>query len=93
MKLLATLAGAIACVALSASPALAQWTPSQPIRFIVPYAPGGGGDTLARTLGEHVSRELGQQVVVENRAGAGTLIGSQAAAVSGKAQKARGRHC
>lgn len=80
MKLIAALAGAIACVALSASPALAQWTPSQPIRFIVPYAPGGGGDTLARTLGERVSKQLGQQVVVENRAGAGTLIGSQAAA-------------
>ena len=80
MKLLATVASAIACAVLPASSALAQSFPSQPMRFIVPYAPGGGGDTLARTLGEHVSRQLGQPLVVENRAGGGTLIGSQAAA-------------
>lgn len=82
MRILATFIGAIAIAsaALSASLVQAQSFPTQPIRFIVPYAPGGGGDTLARTLGEHVSRQLGQQVVVENRAGGGTLIGSQAAA-------------
>jgi tripartite-type tricarboxylate transporter receptor subunit TctC len=80
MRLLLTLLGAVASIALWASPGHAQSLPTQPIRLIVPYAPGGGGDTLARTLGEHVSRQLGQQVVVENRAGGGTLIGSQAAA-------------
>ncbi len=79
MRLLALFLGAVTCASLAASPAAAQPFPSQSIRFIVPYAPGGSGDTLARTLGEHVSRQLEQPVVVENRAGGGTLIGSQAA--------------
>src|SRR5262249_35142740 len=48
---------------------------TRPVRFIVPLAAGGGLDFVARVVGERISRELGQQVVVENRTGAGGTIG------------------
>jgi tripartite-type tricarboxylate transporter receptor subunit TctC len=60
----------------------AQDFPSRPVRFIVPYAAGGSGDLLARLLGQKLSALWGQQVVVDNRAGAGGLIGTEAAARS-----------
>ncbi len=53
--------------------------PSRPLRFIVPLAAGGGLDFVARVVGDHMSRELGQQVFVENRTGAGSTIGIDAA--------------
>ena len=53
----------------------AQAYPSRPVRFIVPLAPGGGLDFIARLVGEYISRGLGQQVFVENRTGAGGTIG------------------
>ena len=66
-------------IALAASPfagiARAQAYPSRPVRFIVPLAPGGGLDFIARLVGEYISRGLGQQVFVENRTGAGGTIG------------------
>ena len=49
--------------------------PNRPVRFIVPLAAGGGLDFVARVIGEYLSRELGQQVVIENRTGAGGTIG------------------
>jgi tripartite-type tricarboxylate transporter receptor subunit TctC len=49
--------------------------PTRPVKFVVPLAPGGGIDFIARTVGEHVTRNIGQQVVVENRTGAGGTIG------------------
>jgi len=49
--------------------------PNRPVRFIVPLAAGGGLDFVARVVGEHMSRQLGQQVVIENRTGAGGTIG------------------
>jgi tripartite-type tricarboxylate transporter receptor subunit TctC len=52
--------------------------PSRPVHLFVPYSPGGGVDILARTLGEAVSRQWGQSVVVENRPGAGGVVASQA---------------
>jgi tripartite-type tricarboxylate transporter receptor subunit TctC len=55
--------------------ARAQDWPSRPVRFIVPLAAGGGLDFVARVVGEHMSRELRQQVVIENRTGAGGTIG------------------
>jgi tripartite-type tricarboxylate transporter receptor subunit TctC len=65
---------------LGAPSALAQeqW-PNRPVKFIVPLAPGGGIDFIARTVGEYVTRNIGQQVVVENRTGAGGTVGMDAA--------------
>ena len=62
------------------TPAIAQtpW-PNKPVRFIVPLAPGGGIDFIARQCGDVLSRNLGQQVYVENRTGAGGTIGMDAA--------------
>jgi len=56
--------------------------PSRPVRFIVPYAAGGSGDLLARLLGTKLASLWGQQVVVDNRAGGGGLIGTEFAARS-----------
>jgi len=53
--------------------------PNRPVKFIVPLAPGGGIDFVARTVGEYVSRHIGQQVVVENRTGAGGTVGMDTA--------------
>ena len=59
----------------------ASW-PSRAVRLVVPSAPGGGTDILGRALAQKMSENLGQQVVVENRAGAGTVIGSELVARS-----------
>jgi len=64
------------------SGAAAETYPSRPVQLIVPYAPGGSGDLLARLLGDALSKRWGQQVVIENKPGAGGLIGTEAAAKS-----------
>jgi tripartite-type tricarboxylate transporter receptor subunit TctC len=56
--------------------------PNKPIKLIVPLAAGGTGDTLSRTVGEEMSKELGQPVVIENKPGAGGLVGTELAAAS-----------
>lgn len=56
--------------------------PTRPIRLIVPYAPGGGADTLARGIGQKLSETLGYSVVIDNRGGGGTVLGSDLAAKS-----------
>jgi tripartite-type tricarboxylate transporter receptor subunit TctC len=63
-------------------PALAQpaWRPTRPVRLIVPFAPGGSNDIVSRIIAETVGQTLGQPVVIENRAGAGSVIGAEAAA-------------
>lgn len=73
----------IAALALSVTAfgALAQGSfPDQPVKWIVPYPPGGGTDTLARTLAEAMRAGLGQPLVIENRPGAATNIGADAVA-------------
>jgi tripartite-type tricarboxylate transporter receptor subunit TctC len=56
--------------------ALAQTYPSRPVRLIVPFAPGGFTDVVARILGQKLSQAMGQQFVIENKAGAGSTIGT-----------------
>jgi tripartite-type tricarboxylate transporter receptor subunit TctC len=58
----------------------AQPYPSRPIRFIVPYTPGGLGDTFARAVGQGLSERMGQPVVIDNRPGASQAIGAEATA-------------
>ena len=66
---------------LTAAGALhAQPYPSRPVRFIVPYTPGGLGDTFARAVGEGLAQRLGQPVVIDNRPGASQAIGAEATA-------------
>lgn len=72
------LAGAAAAASLPALPAWAQTYPARPIRFVVPFAAGSATDALARIAGEHVSRTLGQTVVIENMAGASGVVAAQA---------------
>src|SRR5262245_52635878 len=62
-------------IALHAGTATAQTFPSKPVRIIVPVAAGGGTDVVARFLGSKLTEALGQQIIVENRAGAGSTIG------------------
>jgi len=62
-----------------ASTAAAQSYPSRPIRIIVPLAPGGNVDIVARTIAQQLTENLGHQVIVENRPGASSLVGTQAA--------------
>ena len=69
-------------LALAAAPAHAAGYPDRPLRLIVPFPPGGGNDILARAVGQRLAEPLGQQVIVDNRGGAGGLIGGQIAATS-----------
>jgi tripartite-type tricarboxylate transporter receptor subunit TctC len=77
------IAFAAALTLTAAGAASAQSTfPSKPVRIFVPYAAGGAVDILARTLGDVVSKQWGQTVIIENRPGAGGVIASQALAAS-----------
>ena len=73
---------AVAIFLAAAIPAWAQQYPVRPVRLIVPFPPGGGTDTMARVIGPKLGEALGQQVVPENRGGAGANIGAEIAAKS-----------
>ena len=84
LKMKKWLSGALVCLSgiSIAGLAHAQSWPTKPIKLIVPYPPGGGTDVIARIVQEPLSKELGQQVIIDNRGGAGGSIGSALAAQS-----------
>src|SRR5437762_12695006 len=69
-----------AIISLAGSALAAEPYPDRPITMIVPYAAGGSSDVLARLLGERLAKSLGQQIVIDNRAGAGSRLGTEVAA-------------
>lgn len=71
---------ALPCLALLAGIAAAQAYPARPIRLIVPFAPGGGVDFVSRALAQKLSEGLGQSIIIDNRGGAGGIVGSELAA-------------
>ena len=71
---------AFAAAQLAAVDALAQAYPTRPIRWIVTYPPGGPTDVVARSIGAKLTEAWGQQIVIDNRAGAGGAIGTDLAA-------------
>jgi tripartite-type tricarboxylate transporter receptor subunit TctC len=72
---------AVVALTLATDCALAAY-PDRIIRIIVPFAPGGGTDVVARTLAQEMAKELGVSVIIENKPGAGTIIGTQSVATS-----------
>jgi tripartite-type tricarboxylate transporter receptor subunit TctC len=80
MHRLGLLAAALVAATWAQGSAFGQDFPTRPVRIIVPYAPGGGTDITSRIVQERTVALLGQPLIIENRAGAGTLIGTQAVA-------------
>jgi tripartite-type tricarboxylate transporter receptor subunit TctC len=68
---------ALLLTALFAAAGYAQQYPSKPVRFISPYPAGGGNDTLLRILGDKLGEQMGQRVIVDNRPGANTIVGTE----------------
>ena len=79
---MAIAASAVLAPAALSRPARAQAWPTRPVRIVVPYAPGGSTDTVARITADRLTRTWGQQVLIENKPGAGTNIGAATVASS-----------
>ena len=77
---LSRIAGVALALCAFAPSATAQTYPNRSITMIVPFAPGGPADVLGRLIGQKLGEELGQQVVIDNRSGANTIVGAQAVA-------------
>ena len=82
LRVLATLAVTVTCAVSSGGAAAQAAYPNKPIYLVVPYPPGGLTDLLGRAIGERLAAALKQPVVIDNRPGAGTLIGAEAVAKS-----------
>lgn len=80
-RFIRTIAAVAAAAAFSGAGA-AQWTPSKPIKMIVPFSPAGAADITARSVSDKLAAALGQPVVVDNRGGAGGIIGTEVGAKS-----------
>src|SRR6185503_14372414 len=74
------LAAGLAAAVCLAGGAAAQQYPSKPVRMMVPFVPGGNTDIIARIVAPEMSKALGQQLVIENRGGAGSTIGTEVVA-------------
>ncbi|MGF6430223.1 tripartite tricarboxylate transporter substrate binding protein [Bradyrhizobium elkanii] len=81
LRLLASLLFALAASVLLQLPARAAY-PDHIVKIVVPFAPGGGTDVVARTLAQEMQKDLGVTVIIENKPGAGTIIGTQSVAAS-----------
>src|SRR3989441_8953373 len=81
-RVAAALTAPLAASSPAALPALAQQYPNKPIRIVVPFAPGGTSDILARAIGPHITAAWGQPVIVENRTGANGNVGADYVAKS-----------
>jgi tripartite-type tricarboxylate transporter receptor subunit TctC len=82
MQLVGIVAAALCGTATASAQSVADKYPDKPIKIIVPFAPGGSTDIIARVIGQKMTEKWGQTVVVETRPGAATIIGTQAAAVA-----------
>ena len=79
MKFLTAILAAVLAILSGAAQAQSSW-PAKPITLIVPFPPGGGTDAFARPLAVHLSKQLGKQVIIDNRGGAGGTVGASIAA-------------
>jgi tripartite-type tricarboxylate transporter receptor subunit TctC len=81
-QFLSRLAAAVLLLSALAVPASAEDYPNRPVRMIIPFPPGGSNDVVGRLVAKQLSEKLGQQVIVDNRGGAGGVIGTEAASVA-----------
>jgi tripartite-type tricarboxylate transporter receptor subunit TctC len=77
MKMFKAIAGALIAIALATGASAQQDYPNRPIMLVVPFPPGGQADTAARVLAKAAGDRLGQQIVIDNRPGAGGIIGAE----------------
>ena len=75
-------AAAVGTFSISKASAQAETWPNKPVKLILPYAPGGATDLIGRPWAEKLSQAFGQQFVIDNRGGAGGMIGTEAASKS-----------